>query len=65
MKDEILSTEEAAERLGISAIRVRQLIDAGRLPAKKLGSAFAIRGSDLKLVEKRPVGRPRKSSKAA
>jgi excisionase family DNA binding protein len=61
LKDEILSTVEAAQRLGISAIRIRQLIDSGRLPAKKLGTAFAIRSSDLKLVENRPTGRPPKS----
>jgi excisionase family DNA binding protein len=48
-----MSTEEAAQRLGISAIQVRQLIDKGRLPAKNLGSTFAIRSSDLKLVENR------------
>jgi excisionase family DNA binding protein len=65
MRDEILSTVEAAERLGISKIRIRQLIDAGRLPAKKLGTAFAIRSTDLKLVEHRPPGRPKGKAKKA
>ena len=57
---EFLTTNEAAERLGVSSIRVRQLIAEGRLPAQKFGTAHMIKVSDLKLVEDRKPGRPPK-----
>jgi excisionase family DNA binding protein len=63
MSDEILSPEEVAQRLDVSAIRIRQLIDAGRLPAKKLGSVYAIREGDLHLIENRRPGRPKSKPK--
>ena len=53
-------TKEASEKLSISAIRVRQLIQAGRLPAKKIGRDHIIMESDLKLVETRNNGIPKK-----
>lgn len=56
----ILSTSEAAERLNISPIRVRQLIQEGRLPAQKVGRDYVIQESDLGLVKERQTGRPRK-----
>lgn len=56
-----LTTQEAANRLGVTAIRVRQMIAAGRLPAQKFGRDYAIKESDLKLVEGRKVGRPPKA----
>lgn len=56
--EDILNTEEAAERLGVSARRVQQLIKAGRLPAREFGGSYMITASDLKLVEDRPPGRP-------
>lgn len=59
----LLSTEEAASRLGVIPERVRQLIKAGRLPAEKVGRDYVIRESDLKLVEHRPVGRPPQKKK--
>src|SRR5688572_178301 len=54
----LLSTKEAAAKLKISVRRVQALIAAGRLPAEKIGSSFAIRESDLKLVNGRKNGRP-------
>jgi excisionase family DNA binding protein len=60
--NEFLTTNQAAERLGVSAIRVRQLIAEGRLPAQKFGTAHMIKESDLKLVEDRKVGRPPKAA---
>ena len=54
-----ITTAEAAKRLGISAIRVRQLIASGRLPAVKLGRDWLIQVADLDLVQHRPTGRPR------
>lgn len=56
----ILTTREAAEKLGVSPARVRQLVLAGDLPAEKFGRDLMIKEADLKLVEDRPVGRPPK-----
>lgn len=57
----ILTTAQAAERLGISVRRVQQLVKDGRLPAGQFGGAFMIEEEDLKLVGNRKVGRPRKA----
>lgn len=68
MDKDTLTTDEAAERLGVTATRVRAMIAAGRLPAQKFGPVYVIRLSDLKLVADRKTGRPPKvkaeSSKA-
>ena len=61
---ELLTTKQAAERLGISEGRVRTLIIAGRLPAEKFGKAHMIREQDLKLVSDRKPGRPAKPKEA-
>jgi excisionase family DNA binding protein len=53
-----LTTKEAAEKLGVSPARVRQLVLAGSLPAEKFGRDLMIKEADLKLVEDRPMGRP-------
>jgi excisionase family DNA binding protein len=60
MKD-ILTTTQAAERLGISARRVAALITAGKLPANQFGGSWMIRSEDLALVADRKPGRPRKA----
>lgn len=57
----ILTAAQAAERLGVSVRRVQQLVKEGRLPAEQFGGAWMIKEEDLKLVENRKVGRPRKS----
>ena len=57
----ILSTAEAAERLGVSVRRVQQLVKGGRLPAKEFGGSLMIEEKDLSLVHERPVGRPPKA----
>jgi excisionase family DNA binding protein len=56
----VLTTAEAAERLGISPRRVLELIQGGRLPAKPFGNTYMINEKDLALVEDRRPGRPRK-----
>jgi len=56
-----ITTKEAADRLGVSAARVRQLVLAGNLPAEKFGRDLMIKASDLRLVEDRPMGRPPKA----
>lgn len=58
--ESLLSTEEAAERLGVAGSRIRQLIKEGRLPAKKIGGGWVIAGKDLELVKDRKPGRPKK-----
>ncbi len=58
--DKWLTTQEAAEKLGVTDSRVRQLILEGRLPAQKFGRANMIREEDLNLVKDRKPGRPKK-----
>ena len=59
-----LTTKEVAERLGVSVGRVQQFIYEGRLPATKVGQTNLVKESDLKLVENRKSGRPKKQDKA-
>jgi excisionase family DNA binding protein len=61
--DEMLTTLQVAERLGVTAGRVRQMIVDGQLPAVKLGRDNFIKATDLKLVKDRKVGRPPKAGK--
>ena len=61
----LLTTQQAAERLGITPGRVRQMIINGQLPATKVGRDNFIREADLKLVADRKVGRPSKLAKKA
>lgn len=62
----LLSTAEAASKLGVTVARVQQLIWDERLPAQRVGRTYVIRVEDLKLVEDRPAGRPpRKAVKRA
>jgi excisionase family DNA binding protein len=60
---EFLTTKQAAEKLGITPRRVQALIEAGKLPATKFGRDYSIKEKDLKLVEDRKVGRPKKIDK--
>jgi excisionase family DNA binding protein len=62
---ELLTTEQAAEKLGVSPSRVRQFIIDGRLPAIKLGRDNLIREADLKLIGNRKAGRPPKPNNVA
>lgn len=56
-----LTTAQAADSLGVTAERVRQLIRAGRLPAEKVGRDFLIKKKDLVQVKDRKPGRPPRS----
>ena len=60
----LLTTTEAAELLGVNASRIRQLVLQGRLPAQKMGRDLFIDEKNLKLVEDRKIGRPRKTEAA-
>lgn len=59
----LLTTKDVSERLKVSVRRVHALIQAERLPAQKYGRDYLIDEKDLKLVENRKAGRPRKSDK--
>lgn len=56
-----LTTKEVAEKLGVSVGRVQQFIAEGRLPATKIGQTNLVKESDLKLVQDRKTGRPKKT----
>ncbi len=56
----LLNTQQAAERLGVDASRIRQLILEGRLPSAKIGRDHVINAEDLALVSDRKLGRPKK-----
>ena len=58
----LLSSTEAAGRLGLSVARVQTFIWEGRLPAVKVGRSYAIDEDDLKLLADRKLGRPLKSA---
>ena len=59
----VLTTQEAADRLGVGVARVHQLIQEKRLPAEKKGRDYLIEAADLKLVKNRKPGRPKKTAK--
>src|SRR5262245_33108786 len=54
----LLTTEESADRLGITKRRVQAMIRSGRLLAEKMGRDWFIREEDLALVADRKPGRP-------
>ena len=56
----LLTTHDAADRLGVTDRRVRALIEGGRLPALRVGRDWLIRAEDLRRVARRKPGRPRK-----
>jgi excisionase family DNA binding protein len=59
-ENKLLSVAEAAEKLGVSRGRVNTFISEGRLPAQRIGRSYAVKESDLSLVENRQTGRPPK-----
>lgn len=58
----LLNTNQAAEVLGVSARRIRAMIDVGTLPAHRIGREYAIEESALSTVKTYgKAGRPPKS----
>jgi excisionase family DNA binding protein len=57
---ELLTTQKAAEALGVTPRRIRALIAAGRLDATLIGRDWLINPADLEKVRKRKPGRPPK-----
>lgn len=61
---ETLTTEEAAAELGVTPSRVRQMIRAGELPARRFGKVHVISRDGLKLALSRktapgPAAKPK------
>ena len=61
----MITTAQAAERLGVHRSRVHALIKAERLPAQRYGKVLLIEEKDLKLVTVRRPGRPPKKEPTA
>ncbi|MDQ4122178.1 MAG: helix-turn-helix domain-containing protein [Acidobacteriota bacterium] len=59
--EDLITTREAAEKLGVSMRRVTALIKEGRLPSMQIGREHLIKQSDLELVRERRPGRPTKA----
>lgn len=57
---DLITTKDAAEKLGVSMRRITALIKDGRLPSQQIGREHLIKESDLELVRERKVGRPAK-----
>lgn len=60
MGERLLTTNEAAVELNVTAIRVRALIRDGRISAVKFGRDYVIKEKDLDIVRERKPGRPKK-----
>lgn len=62
-----MTTKEAAEFLGVTYVRVNQLIKSGELAAEKKGRDYLIKSADVKSVKNRPErrGRPRSPNPSA
>ncbi len=56
--NKLISSKEAAEKLGVSLRRVQALITSGRLPAQKIGNSYVVNEKDLEIVRERKSGRP-------
>jgi excisionase family DNA binding protein len=60
----LLTTTEAAMRLGVSDRRVRQMIEEGTLKGEKKGRDYLVDESSVEAAKKRPKpGRPAKKGK--
>jgi len=57
-----LTTKEAAEKVGLTYVRINQLIKSGELPAEKRGRDYFVREADVDRLKDRPErrGRPPK-----
>lgn len=53
-----MTTQQAADKLGVSVGRIRQLITADRLKASLRGKQYHITPGQLEKVRERPLGTP-------
>jgi excisionase family DNA binding protein len=63
MSTTLLTTSEAADRLGLTVRAVQKMIEAGRLPAQKVGRDYLIAPDALEDIPKQAAGRPPKAGK--
>ncbi|MCI0663108.1 MAG: excisionase family DNA-binding protein [Acidobacteria bacterium] len=59
-----VTTKEAAQILGVTDGRVRQMIIKGQLRAKRFGRALTLSRSDVESLRGRKIGRPKKAASA-
>jgi excisionase family DNA binding protein len=59
--DDLISTAEAAELLGVTPQQVRTHARNGRLPGQVVGRDWVFRRGDVKAFKPRPVGKPPKT----
>jgi len=57
----MITTAEAASRLGLTVRAVQKMIEAGRLSAQKVGRDYLIAPDALKNIPKQAAGRPPKA----
>jgi excisionase family DNA binding protein len=62
MSAELLTTSEAAARLGLTLRAVQKMIEGGRLEARKVGRDYLIDPAALNSIPKQAAGRPPKAS---
>jgi excisionase family DNA binding protein len=60
MSTTLLTTAEVADRLGLTVRAIQKMIEAGRLPAQKVGRDYLIAPDALKDIPKQAAGRPPK-----
>lgn len=60
-----MSTNEVAERVGKTRVRINQYIQEGLLPAQKVGRDYVIKESDVEKIENLPETRGRKKKKSS
>ena len=60
----VTGVAEAANRLGVTPRRVRQMIADGKLPARRVGRAWAVDERDIRALGRRPAHRPWKPMSA-
>ena len=58
--NEYLTTQQAADFLGMSRGQLIFYIRQGSLSATKFGSQYAIKEEDVRSFHRNPIGRPRK-----
>jgi excisionase family DNA binding protein len=61
MSATLLTTAEAADRLGLTVRAIQKMIEAGRLEARKVGRDYLIDPNSLEHIPKQVSGRPPKS----
>jgi len=61
MSTELMTTAEAADRLGLTVRAVQKMIEAGRLRARKIGRDYLIEPHALGSIPKQAAGRPPKA----